>query len=148
MALAQAQKAYEEGEVPIGAVIVRDGEVLGEGRNMTEQLHDSTAHAEMMALKQAFSKVGGGRLNGAAMYVTCEPCAMCAGALVWSKIERLYIGAMDPKAGGCGSVFSIPTEKRLNHQLKVETGLLEEECGALLSEFFKELRIRGKRWKK
>ena len=139
-ALKEAQKAAALGEVPIGAVIVRGGEVVGRGHNMTETAKDPTAHAEIEAIRQAAKNLGGWRLIGCDMYVTAEPCAMCAGAIVWSRIETLYIGAMDPKAGACGSVFNIVQEKKLNHNVRIETGLLQDQCSNILKEFFKKLR--------
>lgn len=147
-ALKEAQKAYELGEVPVGAVIVKDGEIVARGHNMTETLKDPTAHAEMAAIKQAAHKLGGWRLKGCSMYVTCEPCSMCAGAIVWSRLEKLYIGTMDPKGGACGSVFNIVQEKRLNHFVEVETGVLETECSDIMKNFFRELRKRGFKWDK
>lgn len=139
-ALKEAKKAYELGEVPIGAVVVKDGKIIGRGHNLTETLKDPTAHAEMIALRQAAHNLGGWRLLGCSLYVTAEPCAMCAGAVVWSRIEKLYIGTMDPKGGGCGSVFNIPQEPRLNHYVEIETGIMQQECRDLLKAFFKELR--------
>ena len=112
-ALIEAQKAGQLGEVPIGAVIVRDGQIIGRGHNLTRTKNDPTCHAEMEAIRQAAAYLGGWRLIGCDMYVTAEPCAMCAGAIVWARIENLFIGTMDPKAGACGSVFNIVQEKRL-----------------------------------
>lgn len=139
-ALKEAEKAGELGEVPIGAVIVKDGIIMGRGHNLTESAKDPTAHAEMMAIRQAASFLGGWRLSGCDMYVTAEPCAMCAGAIVWARIENLYIGTMDPKAGACGSVFNIPQEERLNHRVNINTGLMQEECSKILKDFFRALR--------
>ena len=139
-ALAEAEAAGRLGEVPIGAVIVRDGEIIARGHNLTETRKDPTAHAEMNAIRQAAEVLGGWRLPGCEMYVTCEPCAMCAGALVWSRIEKLYIGAMDPMAGACGSIFDIVEEPRLNHRIQVERGVMAEECSQLLKDFFAQLR--------
>ncbi len=139
-ALRQAEAAGQLGEVPIGAVIVRDGEIIARGHNLTETRKDPTAHAEMNAIRAAAERLGGWRLPGCEMYVTCEPCSMCAGALVWSRIERLYIGAMDPKAGACGSLYNIIEDTRLNHRIEVERGILEEECAETLRSFFRELR--------
>ena len=139
-ALAEAEAAGRLGEVPIGAVIVRDGEIIARGHNLTETRKDPTAHAEMNAIRQAAEVLGGWRLPGCEMYVTCEPCAMCAGALGWSRIEKLYIGAMDPKAGACGSIFDIVEEPRLNHRIQVERGVMAEECSQLLKDFFAQLR--------
>ena len=141
-ALAEAKKAAAAGEVPVGAVIVKDGEIIGRGHNETETAKDPTAHAEMIAIRQAAKNLGGWRLTGCTMYVTTEPCSMCAGAIVWSRISRLFIGTMDPKSGACGSVFYIPQESRLNHFVEIETGLMQEECSSLMKSFFKELRKR------
>ena len=140
-ALIEAQKAGQLGEVPIGAVIVRDGQIIGRGHNLTRRKNDPTCHAEMEAIRQAAAYLGGWRLIGCDMYVTAEPCAMCAGAIVWARIENLFIGTMDPKAGACGSVFNIVQEKRLNHNVNIQTGILEKECSQILKEFFRELRI-------
>lgn len=139
-ALNEAKKAYELGEVPIGAVIEKDGVIIGRGHNMTETAKDPTAHAEMIALRQAAQTLGGWRLLGCSMYVTTEPCSMCAGAIVWARIEKLYIGTMDPKGGACGSVFNIPQEPRLNHYVEIETGIMQQECQEILKTFFRELR--------
>lgn len=139
-ALKEAEKAAAMGEVPIGAVVVKDGIIIGRGHNKTETAKDPTAHAEMEAIRAASAALGGWRLLGCDMYVTAEPCSMCAGAIVWSRIENLYIGTMDPKAGACGSVFNIVQEDKLNHQVNVTTGILQEECSRLLKDFFKSLR--------
>lgn len=142
-ALAEAEKAYAQGEVPIGAVVEKDGIIVGRGYNLTETLKDPTAHAEMLAIRQAAKTVGGWRLLNCNLYVTCEPCAMCAGAIVWSRISKLYIGAMDPKGGACGSVFNIVQEEKLNHFVEIETGIMEKECSDIMKAFFKELRMRN-----
>ena len=139
-ALKEAEKAAALGEVPIGAVIVKDGNIVGRGHNLTETAQDPTAHAEMEAIRQAARNLGGWRLIGCDMYVTAEPCAMCAGAIVWSRIETLHIGTMDPKAGACGSVFNIVQEKKLNHNVKIEIGMLQEQCSGILKDFFRNLR--------
>ena len=139
-ALKEARKAYNCGEVPIGAVVEKDGAIIGRGHNLTETLKDPTAHAEMLALREAAKKLGGWRLLGCNLYVTAEPCAMCAGAIVWARIQKLYIGTMDPKGGACGSVFNIPQEPRLNHYVELETGIMQQECQDILKAFFKELR--------
>ncbi len=139
-ALKEANAAAAEGEVPIGAVIVRGGEIIARAHNRTEQAKDPTAHAEILAIREAASRLGGWRLPGCSMYVTVEPCSMCAGAMVWSRIERLYIGAMDPKAGACGSLYNIPCDSRLNHNVEIETGLMGEECSRLMKDFFRKLR--------
>lgn len=139
-ALMEARKAAQIGEVPIGAVIVREGQIIARAHNMTETMKDPTAHAEMLAIRQAARVLGGWRLTGCSMYVTAEPCSMCAGAIVWSRIEKLYIGTMDPKAGACGSVFNIVQEKKLNHQVDMEKGILEEECSGIMKAFFRKIR--------
>lgn len=143
-ALKEAQLAFQSGEVPIGAVIEKDGQIIGRGHNLTRTLKDPTAHAEMIAIREAARNLGGWRLIGCSMYVTVEPCAMCAGAMIWSRIENLYIGAMDVKAGACGSVFNIPQEERLNHRIHVETGIMETQCRGIMQEFFGQLRYRRK----
>ena len=140
MALEEAAKASEIGEVPIGAIVVKNDVVVGRGYNKTETTKDPTAHAEMEAIRMAAKTLGGWRLIGCDLYVTCEPCSMCAGAIVWSRIENLYIGTMDPKAGACGSVFNIVQEEKLNHNVNIETGILQEECSKILKDFFKNLR--------
>ena len=147
LALEEAAKAKAKNEVPIGAVIVKDGQVVGRGHNLTETSKDATAHAEINAIKDAARNLGGWRLTGCHMYVTIEPCSMCAGALVWSRIERLYYGAKDPKAGGCGSVINVVNCQELNHQVEVYSGLLEEQCRSIVQEFFKELRNNKKKVK-
>jgi len=154
-ALSEARKALELNEIPIGCVIVKDGEIIGRGHNRTETDKDTTAHAEMVALRQASKylgeTLGWRRLTGCDMYVTMEPCSMCAGALVWSRIENLYIGVRDPKAGGCGSVLNIVQDDRLNHQVNVyeiEEGPIKEECGEIVRQFFRELRALEKAKKK
>lgn len=139
-ALEEAKKAAAAGEVPIGAVIVKNGEIIGRGHNLTETSKDPTAHAEMIAIRQAAAHLNGWRLLGCSMFVTAEPCSMCAGAIVWSRIDKLYIGTMDSKTGACGSVFNIPQEKKLNHFVEIETGLLQEECSCIMKDFFKQLR--------
>lgn len=140
MALKEAEKARDIGEVPIGAIVVKDGIVVGRGFNKTETTKDPTAHAEMEAIRMAAKTLGGWRLIGCDLYVTCEPCSMCAGAIVWSRIKNLYIGTMDPKAGACGSVFNIVQEEKLNHNVNIQTGLLQDECSKILKDFFKNLR--------
>ncbi len=136
-ALREAVKAADEGEVPVGAVVVHAGKVIGRAHNQRECLKDPTAHAEMIALTQAAEALGRWRLDGATLYVTLEPCLMCAGALVNGRVERVVFGAADPKAGACGSLYQVGLDSRLNHRFDVEGGLLEEECGAILREFFK-----------
>ena len=139
-ALKEAYKAYEIKEVPIGAVVVRNGEIVGRGYNQKETLKDATLHAEISAIKDACRNLGGWRLPGCTMYVTLEPCAMCAGALVNARIERLVIGSKDLKTGAFGSVINIVQMEKLNHQIDVQYGILEEECSNMLKIFFAELR--------
>ena len=145
-ALAEARRAAEIGEVPIGAVIVREGEageeVVGRGHNRREVDRDPLAHAEILAIRQAALGVAGWRLTGCTMYVTLEPCAMCAGALVNSRVERLVWAAPDPKAGWCGTLGNLVQDPRLNHRLEMTAGVLEEDSAALLRGFFASLRKR------
>ncbi len=139
-ALVLAGKAREEGEVPVGAVVVMNGEIIGEGWNRPLGNHDPTAHAEIEALREAGRRVSNYRLVGATLYVTLEPCAMCAGAMVHARITRLVFGAADPKAGAAGAVFDIVRSPLLNHQVTVDGGVLAVECGDLLREFFRSRR--------
>ncbi len=139
IALQLAREAANEGEVPVGAVIVRDGEIIGTGRNRRETAKNSLAHAEIEAIDAACRRLGGWQLVNCTMYVTLEPCPMCAGAIINSRIERLVQGAANPKAGSCGSVvdlFALP----YNHRPQLDSGVLEGECAAILKEFFKGLR--------
>ncbi len=136
-ALQLAAAAAEMDEVPVGAVIVRDGEIIAEAYNQREQLGDPTAHAEMLAITQAAASVGGWRLSGCTLYVTLEPCPMCAGAIVQARIPRVVYGAADPKAGAAASLFRLLDDERLNHRCEVTGGLLAVECGSILSEFFR-----------
>ncbi|HVR07018.1 MAG TPA: tRNA adenosine(34) deaminase TadA [Thermoanaerobaculia bacterium] len=139
-ALAEARRAADLGEVPIGAVVVRGGEIVGRGHNRREVDGDPLAHAELLALREAARQVGGWRLAGCTMVVTLEPCPMCAGALVASRIDRLVYGAADPKAGYCGSLGNLVQDARLNHRMEVSSGILAEESAALLRGFFASLR--------
>ena len=143
-ALQEAQKAYALGEVPGGAVIESNGVIIGRGHNRTETDKDPVSHAEIIAIREAAKVLGGWRLTGCRLYVTTEPCSMCAGAIVLARIEKLFIGTMDPKAGACGSLENIPQDQRLNHYVEIETGILEEECKQIMKEFFRELRQRNK----
>lgn len=140
MAVETARDALAVGEIPIGAIIVLDGQVLARAHNRREVWQDPTAHAEVIAIREAATRQGTWRLNGATLYVTIEPCAMCAGAIILSRISRLVFGAMDPKAGACGSLFDLPAERRLNHQATVQGGVLEQECQRLIQDFFRCLR--------
>jgi tRNA(adenine34) deaminase len=139
-ALEEARAAARDGEVPVGAVVVRDGEIIGRGRNRREQSGNPLAHAEIEAIIEASEKVEGWRFERCTMFVTLEPCAMCAGALVNARFERLVFGAFDPKAGFCGSLGDLVRDLRLNHRLDVSSGVLGEESGALLRGFFARLR--------
>jgi tRNA(adenine34) deaminase len=136
LALREAARALEHDDVPVGAVVVRDGEVIGAGANEREHRQDPTAHAEMIALREAARLIGGWRLIDCVLYVTLEPCAMCAGAIVLARVPRVIYGTADPKAGAAGSVLDILGEPRLNHRPEVAGGLLAEDCAALLRGFF------------
>ncbi len=140
IALNEAEKAAEEGETPIGAVAVLNGKIIAKARNKREIWNDPTAHAEIIALKKSAKKLNRWRLTGLTLYVTLEPCAMCAGAMVLARIDRLVFGCADPKAGACGTLYNILQDKRLNHQVEITTGVMEKECSALLKKFFKQLR--------
>ena len=139
-ALRQARRGGREGEVPVGAVVVRDGAVIARAHNRPIHLNDASAHAEILALRRAGRKLGNYRLPGCTLYVTIEPCAMCVGAIVQARIQRLVVGAMDPKAGACGSVLSVLNNPKLNHQVVFESGILQAECAAILRQFFRERR--------
>lgn len=135
-ALELARQAQEAGEVPVGAVVVKDGEIVGRGFNAPISRHDPSAHAEMMALRDAAQRLGNYRLVGCELFVTLEPCMMCAGAIMHARVARVVYGARDPKTGACGSVLDAFAELRLNHHAQVQGGVLAEECGATLSNFF------------
>lgn len=139
-ALTLARRAAEAGEVPVGAVVVKEGVVIGRGYNRPVSGHDPTAHAEIVALREAAGRVGNYRLPECALYVTLEPCAMCAGAMMHARIARVVYGAADPKTGACGSVINLFVEKRLNHHATVTGGVLAAEAGAVLQEFFTQRR--------
>jgi tRNA(adenine34) deaminase len=139
-ALAEARLAAEAGEVPIGAVVVHESAIVARGQNRVLRDNDPTAHAEIVALRAAAAALGNYRLNGCTLYVTLEPCSMCAGAMVHARVDRLVFGAADPKAGACGSVLAVLNHPRLNHQMQVEQGILAEEAGELLRSFFRERR--------
>ncbi|TAJ07052.1 MAG: nucleoside deaminase [Nitrospirae bacterium] len=140
LALEQARLAPALGEVPIAAVLVLDGQVLAQVHNFREIWQDPTAHAEVVAIREAATKLGSWRLTGTTLYVTVEPCSMCAGAIIQSRISRLVFGTKDPKAGACGSVFNLPDERRLNHRVQVVGGVLERESQELMQAFFRGLR--------
>ena len=139
-ALREAEKAYDAGEVPVGCVIIHKGEIIAKAHNLRETLQDPTAHAEVLAITQAAHHLKSWRLEDTELYVTLEPCSMCSGAIVLARIPKVYYGAVDPKAGCCGSLMDILGDTRLNHQPEVESGLLAEPCGGILSLFFKEIR--------
>lgn len=144
-ALKEAKKAYNKLEVPVGAVIVKDGKVIARAHNIKEEKKDTTKHAEILAISKASKKLESWRLMDCEMYVTLEPCSMCAGALINARIKKVYIGTMDEKTGACGSVFNLLKDYTFNHQVEVETGILQEECEALLKKFFQELRKSKKK---
>lgn len=139
-AIELAEEGASQGEVPVGAVVARNGEVVGEGYNRTIQMQDPTAHAEILALREAARKVGTWKLNDCDLFVTLEPCPMCAGALVLARIRHVYFGAFDPKWGACGTLYDIPEDGRLNHKCKISGGILEQECAKILQGFFEKLR--------
>ena len=143
-ALELASQSQAAGEVPVGAVVVRDGEIVGRGFNAPISRHDPSAHAEMMALRDAAQRLGNYRLGGCELFVTLEPCLMCAGAIMHARIARLVYGASDPKTGACGSIVDVFAERRLNHHAEVTGGILAEECGAMLSNFFALRRAQQK----
>jgi tRNA(adenine34) deaminase len=140
LAIREAQRALEHDDVPIGAVVVRDGEVLGAGHNERELRQDPTAHAEVIALREAARALGSWRIPEGVLYVTLEPCAMCAGAIVLARVPRVVFGCTDPKAGAAGSVLDVLAEPRLNHRPEVAGGLLAADCAALLTDFFSSRR--------
>ncbi len=143
-ALKEAEKAFEADEVPVGCIIVHESIIIGRGFNRTESLQDPTAHAEILAITSASENLCSWRLSGCTVYCTIEPCAMCAGALVLARVERLVFGAPDPKFGACGSIFNIVQSKELNHTMALSTGILKNECAGLMQEFFKKKRKKAK----
>lgn len=144
-ALLQAEEARREDEVPVGAVIVHDGALIAAAHNQREQLNDPTAHAEMIAITQAASALDSWRLENCTLYVTLEPCPMCAGAILQSRMLRVVYGATDPKAGAVDTLFQLLQDERLNHKVEVEGGILADRCGAILTDFFAEKRRMGKK---
>ena len=142
IALELASQAAAVGEVPVGALVVKDGVIIGRGYNAPISLHDPSAHAEIQAMRDAAQTLGNYRLAGCTLYVTLEPCAMCCGAIQHARIARLVYGASDPKTGACGGVINLMTEPRLNHHTEVDGGLMAEQCGALLSQFFAKRRSK------
>ena len=145
IAIEQAKIAEENGDIPIGAVIVYKNQIIAKAYNQREQLKDPTAHAEIIALTQAAAAMESWRLNGCTMYVTLEPCPMCAGALVLARVDRLVYGCDDPKAGACKSLYNIVADDRLNHRLEVTSGVLQEQCRQQLQEFFSRRREENKK---
>ncbi len=141
LALKEAERAYEAGEVPVGAVVVKGGQIVGRGHNQVERLSDPTAHAEMLAISAACQTLGTKFLDGCTLYVTLEPCPMCAGALVWSRIERLVFGAFDEKAGAASTLYDIPRDARLNHQIETISGVEADASADLLRAFFRQRRV-------
>ena len=139
-ALKEAQKAYKENEVPIGAIAVHKNQIIGRGHNQTERLKDPTAHAEILTITAAANALSSWRLEDVTVYTTVEPCIMCAGALVLARVKRIVFGARDEKFGGCGSIFNIVGEKKLNHQVEITAGVLEKESASLMKSFFKRKR--------
>jgi tRNA(adenine34) deaminase len=142
-AFKEAEHAYKRKEVPVGAVIVHENRIIGRGYNQTETLHDPTAHAEIIAITAAASQLDNHRLENCTMYVTLEPCAMCAGAIVLARIPTLVYGTPDPKAGACGTLYNIVQDERLNHRVELVKGVLEAKCGGILKEFFSKVRANA-----
>lgn len=142
-AIKEAKKAYEKDEVPVGAVIVRDGKIIARGHNLKETKLNTIKHAEIIAIEKASKKLNSWRLENCDLYVTLEPCAMCAGAIINSRIRKVYIGTDDEKTGACGSVLNL-FEYKFNHKVEVEKGILKQECKEILQKFFKELRLKRK----
>ena len=143
-ALREAARAAAEGEVPVGAVVVQEGRILSRAHNRPLHLRDPAAHAEILALRRAARKLGNYRLTGCSLYVTIEPCAMCAGGIVHARVSRLVFGAKDPKAGAAGSALAVLNHPKLNHRVEIESGILEGDCGRLLSKFFRSRRIKNR----
>ena len=139
-ALKEALKAYQKLEVPVGAVIVKDDKIIARSHNIKETKKDTTKHAEILAIQKASKKLNSWRLNNCDMYITLEPCTMCTGAIINSRIRKIYIGTMDEKTGACGSVLNLLEDYTFNHKVELETGILKDECKKVLQEFFKELR--------
>lgn len=142
-AVKEAKKACQKGEVPVGAVIVRDGKIIGRGHNETESKNDASSHGEINAIRKAGKKLGDWRLSGCTMYVSAEPCTMCAGAIVLARIDRLVTGAGSPKSGACYTLKNLLSDERLNHTVDLTTGVMEEECSSLLKSFFRKLRKKN-----
>ncbi|EUJ23155.1 hypothetical protein PGRAN_09491 [Listeria grandensis FSL F6-0971] len=146
-ALIEAEKAREKGEVPIGAVVVLNGEIIGRAHNLRETTKNAITHAEILAIQDACKNQDAWRLEGAELYVTLEPCPMCSGAILLSRIAKVYYGAADPKAGTAGTLMNLLQDSRFNHQCEIEPGILADECGAILTSFFRDLRAKKKQQK-
>ena len=140
VALKEAKKAYKKLEIPVGAVIVKNGEIIAKAHNIKEEKKDTTKHAQIIAIQKASKKLESSRLNDCELYVTLEPCPMCAGAIIQSRIKKVYIGTLDEKTGACGSVLNLFKDYKFNHNVEVEYGILKNECEEILKKFFKELR--------
>ncbi len=147
-ALKEARKAYKKLEIPVGTVIVRDGEIIAKAHNIKEEKRDTTKHAEILAIQRASKKLETWRLNDCEMYVTLEPCPMCAGAIIQARLKKIYIGTMDQKTGACGSVLNLLEDYKFNHTVEVENGIMKQECESMLKEFFVQLREYKKSIKK
>ncbi len=144
-ALKEAKKAYKKLEVPVGAIIVKNGEIIAKAHNLKETKNDTTKHAEILAIQRASKKLKSWRLLDCEMYITLEPCSMCAGAIINSRVKKIYIGALDYKTGAAGSVLNLFEDYKFNHKVEVEKGILQEECENLLKSFFKELRQKKRK---
>ncbi len=144
-ALKEAKKAYKKLEIPVGAVIVKNGEIIARAHNLKETKNDTTKHAEIIAIQKASKKINEWRLEDCEMYVTLEPCTMCAGAIINSRIKKIYIGTQDPKTGACGSVLNLFEDYKFNHKVEYETNIMQKECEQILKDFFKELRQSKKK---
>lgn len=144
-ALKEAQKAYDKGEIPVGAVIVKNDKIIARAHNLKEIKNDTTKHAEILAIQKASKKLKSWRLEDCDMYVTLEPCSMCAGALIQARLKKVYIGTMDYKTGACGSVLNLLQDYKFNHYVEIENNILNDECENMLKNFFKELRISKKK---
>lgn len=144
-ALKEAEKSYDKEEIPVGAVIVKDGKIIARGHNLKETKNDTTNHAEIIAIRKASKKLKSWRLRGCTMYVTLEPCTMCAGALIQARLDKVVIGTMDEKTGACGSVLNVLEDYKFNHKVEIEKGVMEKECKEILQKFFRELRGKKKK---
>ena len=142
LALAEAHRAYKKGEVPVGAVIIKDGKIISQAHNLRERKQNALYHAEILAIKRACRKLKTWRLTGCDLYVTLEPCPMCAGAILQARISNVYFGAFDPKGGACGSVINVLEADKFNHNVNVVGGIMEQECGGIIKQFFRERRVK------